>query len=331
MNNIFDINDNFAINAGVKSVLQYGDLNAIKNPKVTVIVPCYNHPKYLKKALLSAVNQDYDEEYEIVVVDNDDSSEYTSNRKIVEEVNSPKIRYYHNEKNIGGIGNWNRGVELARAPYITYCHDDDMLLSSSLSTLMKYQSQWGDKAVLGLNNYIDQNDIVFHNSNLSSKKYGILKLKDCFEYTLAHHFIYTLGYGQGSLLSTKRFIELGGFGTDFHPTDDAAFIAKYIRYYGAVQVLIPTYNYRFAENDTYNVYPEIAKKHNEIRLQEIEHINIPSCVLRRVATSIYRSSAYSLERSLGGGKSIVNKPSLLDQLLTRICGLIYGISKYKLY
>ena len=49
--------------------------------------------------------------------------------------------YYKNEKILGMLGNWNRGIELARAPFVTYCHDDDMLLPSALSRLMELQKK----------------------------------------------------------------------------------------------------------------------------------------------------------------------------------------------
>lgn len=204
MTSIFDIKDNFALHKDVKSELQYGNLDAVKNPTVTIIVPCYNHPKYLTKALLSAINQDYKKEYEIIVVDNDDSSEYTENRKIVEDVNSPKVLYYHNKKNIGGIGNWNRGVELARAPYITYCHDDDMLLPNCLTILMDCQSRYGEKAVLGLRNHIDKDDKIIYRTIFKPKFFSILWPRKERQYTLLQHFTLPIGFCVGSLYCKKE-------------------------------------------------------------------------------------------------------------------------------
>ena len=97
MRDIFEIKDYFSLYKDVKSVLECGNVDNCPHPSVSIMIPCYNHPDYFKKALLSALNQDYQGEYEIVVVDNDDSKEMTSNRKIVEEFNSPKVLYYHNQ------------------------------------------------------------------------------------------------------------------------------------------------------------------------------------------------------------------------------------------
>lgn len=105
-------------------------------------MPVFNHPDYFRKSLSSAINQDYTDDYEIIVVDNNDQTDGpTSNQVIVEEFRNPKVLYYKNEKNIGMFGNWNRGIELARASFVTYCHDDDMLLPSALSRLMELQKK----------------------------------------------------------------------------------------------------------------------------------------------------------------------------------------------
>lgn len=328
MNKIFDINDNFTINAGVESVLQYGDLDAVRNPKVTIIVPCYNHPKYLKKALLSAVNQDYNEEYEIVVVDNDDSSNYTQNRKIVEELGNPKIIYYHNEKNIGGIGNWNRGVELARAPYITYCHDDDMLLPNCLTLLM--ENCHGDKAIFGLRNHIDKNDRVTFETKLQPKFFSIIKPRRVREYTLMHHFLFPMGFCVGSLYNRDIFIKLGGFGTDYSPSDDAAFAGRYTKYAGAVQLLVPTHNYRFAENDTFNVYRELAPVAKRIRECDKPFLPWPDWFLDCIIRANYNVSHYETIRNFEPNATDVMVPSRIDRIICKLSGLVLRLSMYRI-
>ena len=329
MNSIFEIKDNFATYRDVNSELQYGSHDAVKNPAVTIIVPCYNHPKYLKKALLSAINQDYDKEYEIVVVDNDDSSEYTENRRIVEAVDSPKILYYHNKKNIGGIGNWNRGVELARAPYITYCHDDDMLLPNCLSILMECQSRHGDKAVFGLRNYIDKDDKITFETKFHSKFFSLVRPRQEREYTLIHHFLLPMGFCVGSLYNRCKFIELGGFGTCFSPIDDAAFAGCYVKYFGAVQPLMPTHNYRIAENDTFNVYKEMAIAEKHIRESDMPIIRWPIWLKKCIINATFEVSNYRFIKNFEPENTDVVAPSLTDQLISRLARLVSRVSLYK--
>ena len=326
MRDIFEIRDNFSLNADVESILQYGNPENIKDPKVTIIVPCYNHPKYLKKALLSAVNQDYQEPYEIIVVDNDDSSEYTQNRKIVEEVNSPKILYYHNKKNIGGLGIWNRGVELARAPYVTYCHDDDMLLSNCLSILMFYQSKNGDKGIWGLRNYIDQDDHITYKTEYKRK--GIFKPKKYIHYTIKHYFNNPTGFCVGSLFSRKKMIELGGYDVEFCPISDAAFSGLYTLRHGAILPLEPTHNYRFAENDTFNVYNEISKVSKHFRKCAQKYINCPKIILNLITEADTSVLNYHLQLSMNPNKDSIKKPALWKLTVSRLSSLLVNLGKY---
>lgn len=328
MRDIFEIRNNFTLYADIKSILQYGDPTIVVDPKITIIVPCYNHPTYLKRALNSCVNQDYKEEYEIVVVDNDDSSDYTQNRKIVEEFGNPKILYYHNEKNIGGLGNWNRGIELARAPYITYCHDDDMLLPNCLSILMYYQSKNGDKGIWGLRNHIDKDDNITFKTEFKRK--GLFKPKKSINYTMKNYFISPFGYCVGSLYSKKRMLELGGYDLEFCPCSDAAFVGLYTLKYGAVQPLEPTHNYRFAENDTFNVYNKIAIVYKHFNKCTQKYIHLSNVILNLIIEANNAILDYHLNMSLNPDKDNIKKPAWWKFVVSKLVTSLLNLTKYSI-
>ena len=95
MRDILEIKDNFSLYKGIKSNLLWGNLNYCKSPKVSIIMPVFNHPDYFRKSLSSAINQDYTGDYEIIVIDNNDQTDGpTSNQLIVEEFKSynPQIQ-----------------------------------------------------------------------------------------------------------------------------------------------------------------------------------------------------------------------------------------------
>lgn len=147
---LFEKVDNISRFKNVKSNLEFGNPNAIINPKVTIVVPIYNRPAALEETLQSLINQDYEDPYEIVVVDNHVTNDGTPspNYPIVQKINNPKVLYYRHEQNLGFEGNCNRGVELARAPYVTFCHDDDLLLPTALTRLMYLQKIVGKKCII---------------------------------------------------------------------------------------------------------------------------------------------------------------------------------------
>lgn len=105
-------------------------------PLVSIVVPTYRRQDLLLQAVTSALAQQYDRPYEVVVVDNDPASDGAWLRDRLEAIASPpSLRYFVNAGNLGMFGNWNRGIELAQAKWVTLLHDDDWLSPVFLSTI----------------------------------------------------------------------------------------------------------------------------------------------------------------------------------------------------
>ena len=78
-------------------------LHNIKNdqPLVSVIIPTYNRPEYLKQAIASAVQQTY-QNIEIIVCDNCSS---VNLQPIVDAFDDSRIRFWRNSQNLGMVAN----------------------------------------------------------------------------------------------------------------------------------------------------------------------------------------------------------------------------------
>lgn len=102
---------------------------------LSIIIPTYKREKLFCEALKSALlQQSVPFAWEVVVVDNTELDENgeTPALRFVRECGDLRVRYYHNEKNLGQFGNWNRGVELARGEWVSFLHDDDVLCPDAL-------------------------------------------------------------------------------------------------------------------------------------------------------------------------------------------------------
>jgi hypothetical protein len=62
--------DSFAKDEGVNSLLIKGDISSVA-PAVTIAIPTYKRPEFIKCAIDSALSQEKFDNYEVVVVDND--------------------------------------------------------------------------------------------------------------------------------------------------------------------------------------------------------------------------------------------------------------------
>lgn len=115
-------------------------------PKVSVIIPNYNHANYLRQRIDSVLEQSY-EDFEVIILD--DCSPDDSRDIIKEYVNHPKIsQIVYNEKNSGStFKQWQKGIELARGEWIWIAESDDYCETDFLEKVLK--STVENDAVLG--------------------------------------------------------------------------------------------------------------------------------------------------------------------------------------
>ena len=103
-------------------------MKATFQPKVSVVIPTFNRPEMLIRAVTSVLSQT-EPDLEVVVVD--DASTYDT-RATVESIGDDRITYYRNATNQGGAAARNTGVVRARAPYVGFLDDDDVWLPEKL-------------------------------------------------------------------------------------------------------------------------------------------------------------------------------------------------------
>lgn len=104
-------------------------------PKVSVIIPNYNHAPYLRQRINSVLNQKF-RELEVIVLDDQSTDNSLS---VIEEFRlDPRlIQLIYNEHNSGStFKQWNKGIGLCSADIIWIAESDDFADESFLSTLM---------------------------------------------------------------------------------------------------------------------------------------------------------------------------------------------------
>lgn len=101
--------------------------------KYTIAIPTYNNEKTIKKAILSALNQSFDNEYEVLVVNND-SSDGTS--EILESLlHEYDFKVVTNTETVSLFDNHNVCLSEASGDYILFIHSDDYLYDDALLKL----------------------------------------------------------------------------------------------------------------------------------------------------------------------------------------------------
>ena len=177
------------------------------NPLVTVIIPTYKRPvEYLSRAIESVVNQTY-KNIEIIIID-DSPSTYENRNAIKDYVNSlssPFIRYYQNEKNLGGSLARNRGINLANGLFITFLDDDDEYKPLKIEKQVSF--------MLSADCDLSFSDMIMYNTNgivVDYRDYTDIPAfdnKSLLHYHLMHHMTGTPTF----MFKTERLKEIGGF------------------------------------------------------------------------------------------------------------------------
>jgi glycosyltransferase involved in cell wall biosynthesis len=92
-------------------------------PTISVVVPNYNHARYLLRRIDSILAQTY-RDFELILLD--DCSTDDSCGVLASYRDNPKVKIEFNAKNSGSVfKQWNKGVHMARGRYIWIAESDD--------------------------------------------------------------------------------------------------------------------------------------------------------------------------------------------------------------
>jgi glycosyltransferase involved in cell wall biosynthesis len=104
-------------------------------PKVSIIVPNYNHARFLPQRLDSILGQSF-QDFELILLDDCSTDE---SRLILNQYrNDPKVRIEFNSTNSGStFKQWNKGVQLSQGEHVWIAESDDYAEAELLQRLVQ--------------------------------------------------------------------------------------------------------------------------------------------------------------------------------------------------
>ena len=110
-------------------------MNLITNniPIISIIIPAYNHAKFIKKALKSVINQTF-ENWEAIVIDNYSTDD---TEKILNEYKDSRIKYIKIKNNGIIAKSRNAGIREAKGEWIAFLDSDDWWTNDKLEICLK--------------------------------------------------------------------------------------------------------------------------------------------------------------------------------------------------
>jgi glycosyltransferase involved in cell wall biosynthesis len=129
-------------------------------PVVSVIIPSYNHEKYVGECIQSVLNQTF-QDFEIVITD-DGSSDRSI--EVIEGFTDPRIKLFKHSVNKGACIAVNNCIQHARGKYIAMLSSDDAWYPEKLDVQVKYLDNHPNIAVVfGKVDWIDEHSNIINN------------------------------------------------------------------------------------------------------------------------------------------------------------------------
>lgn len=203
------------------------------NPLVSVIVPSYNHEKYITQCIESIINQTYTN-FELIVIDDgskDRSPEIL--KRLQEKYNFTLIT----QENIGLSATLNKALkEYVKGKYVSICASDDYWVLNKLELQVNYMEQHPNVPMCyGKSHYVIENSDPINEYDCSNDN---LFGGDLFE----DIFLFKLHPPVNYLHKTTIFNEIGYYDKDIYAEDyymnlkiakkyKIGYIEEYLSYY----------------------------------------------------------------------------------------------------
>ena len=154
------------------------------NPIVSVIIPSYNHEKFVGECIKSVLNQTF-QDFEIIITD-DGSSDHTVG--IIKSFKDPRIKLFVHASNKGACIAANNCIEHSKGKYIAMLSSDDAWYPEKLAIQVGYMEDHpGIAAVFGKVDWIDENGNLITYEGFPFKNVFNVKNRTRYEW-LGHFF-----------------------------------------------------------------------------------------------------------------------------------------------
>ena len=240
-------------------------------PLVSVIIPTYSRPVFLKRCIDSVLNQSY-KNIEVLLI-NDGSKDCTL--QICNMLARKDTRIKVIDKSNSGVSDTrNEGIRLSNGNYIMFMDCDDILLNDCIQYLMNNLNQFQVDISIGN---------LFKTANINSIIHNGNEVVHCFEdiknqlyKTLYHNCFSDIQYTEGPVakIYKKELIVKNHilFDSDLRYGEDSLFNIE-CYYYANSVALSNRYVYLYYDNPTSASTGNQFEYKNEIKKMIMKHLN----------------------------------------------------------
>ncbi|WP_053990076.1 glycosyltransferase family 2 protein [Mangrovimonas sp. TPBH4] len=118
-------------------------------PKVSIIVPNYNHEKFLKGRLESVLNQTFQGDVEVIILDDQSTDNSVAIIKSYQDQFPNKVKFVPSDTNSGSpFIQWDKGIKLATGDLIWIAESDDLASTEFLESTVPFFDEYPDLGII---------------------------------------------------------------------------------------------------------------------------------------------------------------------------------------
>ena len=253
-------------------------------PGVSIIIPNYNHARFLRRRIESVLRQTYSD-FEVILLD--DCSTDESHSILSEYAGDPRIRVEFNAVNSGSaFKQWNKGVRFARGEYIWIAESDDdaderlleklvPLLDNEPSSVLAYCRSWRMLANGQIAGFVDSVYYADLDPQRWTANFSADGRDECANYLVRANTIFN---ASAVLFRREAFVRVGGADESLVLCGDWKLWAA-MALTGRISYLAEPLNYhRFHDSS-------VRAKSNRCEVERVEYLEVIRWILQRVAPS----------------------------------------------
>lgn len=227
----------------------------MKEGLVSVIIPTFQRPDKLDRAIDSALSQTYSD-LEVIVVDDNDPN--TEGRQLTEQImrhyeHNSRVRYIKHEHNKNGSAARNTGARNSDAEYVAFLDDDDEFYPEKIKAQVELMSQKGEEyGCCYTRHEVNRPDGILFTSD--EKREGSLYLT-----TLMRD--YHPAAGSNLLVRKEVFDQIGGFDESFIRNQDIEFLARLLKIYKIAYTDVMGLRVNLHNNHKYFDFQEVTDQY----------------------------------------------------------------------
>ncbi len=219
-------------------------------PRVSVIIPLYNHAAYIRQAILSVANQTY-KNIELIIIDDGSKDNSADVAEAVLKEHPALQAQLHRQLNQGAHHTINLGLSKATGDYLTVLNSDDFYHPERFEMCIAEMQKYGAECAFSYVQHVDEAGAAVKPGDRRRAWYAnSIAAENTAPSISAQLMLGNIAVSSGNIIISRRLYEkLGGY-RDFKLAHDWDMLLRVVPHSEPLLVKKYLYHYRLHETNT---------------------------------------------------------------------------------